>query len=455
MPTQAATEQRASWPKLLQASAAGVLAFAAGQALFGNAQATLIGMLTLLVVLWTNEGLPLGAVSLLPLILFPALGIADMPAVASSYANPIIFLFIGGFMLAIAVETTGLHKQIAYRILAVFPHTARGMIFALALVSGLLSTFLSNTTTTLLLMPLAMFLTDQRRLNVRFALAIAYGASIGGVITPIGTPPNLILLGFLGQHGLAAPTFVQWVALVSPLALAMFLVMGTLLSFGLGGNKVDAPETSGRLDPAQRRLALTLLALLVLLLANSPVRPLYPGLGLDERAILLAFGLSTLLPGFGVLTWQDCRRIPYEIVLLFGAGFAIAHAFDTTGLADASGSLLMALTELDLWLLLLAIALLVTFATEITSNTALIAMMLPVVYALTGSGAIDPILFLLVATICSSYAFMLPIATPPNAIAVASGAVRPSDMLRFGLLLNLCASLLITAFALAYWQYVL
>lgn len=455
MPLQSATESRPSWPRMVSAVMAGGVATVLGLLAFSETQAILIGLVALLVVLWTNEGLPLGAVSLFPLVLFPAFGISGMPAVASCYANPIIFLFLGGFMLAIAVEKTGLHRQIAYRLLAVFPHTARGMIFALALVAGLLSTFLSNTTTALLLMPLAMFLTDDRRLNIRFALAIAYGASIGGVVTPIGTPPNLILLGFQEQHALAAPTFAQWVALVLPLALTMFFVMGVLLSAGLGDKAVTTPDPPGRLDGSQRRVARALSVLMLLLLINSPFRPYYEGLGLDERAVLLAFGLSMLLPGVGVLLWSDCRKIPYEIIFLFGAGFAIAHAFTFTGLADRVGEQLSALTRLDPWMLVLLIALLVTFTTEITSNTALISMMLPVVYSMTSGGMLDSSLFMLVATICASYAFMLPIATPPNAIAVASGAVRPLEMMRLGFVLNLCGVALITAFALGYWRYVL
>jgi solute carrier family 13 (sodium-dependent dicarboxylate transporter), member 2/3/5 len=447
------TMGRSSWRRLAVAVATGVAVYLGGTWLFPGIQALLLGLIAFLVVLWTNEGLPLGAVSLLPLILFPAFGVANMSAVAENYANPIIFLFLGGFMLAIAVEKTSLHRQIAFRLLRVFPNTARGMIFALALVAGLLSSFLSNTTTALLLMPLATFLTDQTRLKVRFALAIAYGASVGGVVTPIGTPPNLILLGFEEQLQLAPLTFVQWIGLILPLAASMFLAMGTLLSYGVGGTRLTPPARPDRLDSDQRRLTFTLIALMALLLANSPLKPYYPGLGLDEKAILLAFGLSTLLPGFGVLNWEDCRKIPYEIIFLFGAGFSIAHGSTATGLSQTIGDWLLTLTHLDLWLLLMLVALLVTFTTEITSNTALISMILPVVHSMASAGGLDVSLFMLVATICASYAFMLPIATPPNAIAVASGAVPPLQMMRFGFVLNLVGVLLISLFAFGYWRF--
>ncbi|WP_078119829.1 SLC13 family permease [Thiosocius teredinicola] len=455
MPATAGIANKTTWTRLLVAVLAGAVVWGAAAWVFPGTQAILTGLIAFLVILWTNEGLPLGAVSLLPLILFPAFGIADMQAVAANYANPIIFLFLGGFMLAIAVEATGLHQQIAFRLLAIFPNTARGMIFALALVAGLLSAFLSNTTTALLLMPLAMFLTDEPRLNVRFALAIAYGASVGGVATPIGTPPNLILLGFMEQHAIEPWAFVQWIGLVLPLEIAMFIAVGMLLSFGVSETRLSRPASAEKLNPGQRRVAYTLGGLLLLLLVNSPIQPFYAGLGLDERAILLAFGLSMLLPGVGVLNWTDCRKIPYEIIFLFGAGFSIAHAFGATGLSQAIGDLLLALTTLDLWLLIVIVALLVTFTTEITSNTALISMILPVVHSVSSSGALNSTLFMLVATICASYAFMLPIATPPNAIAIASGTVRPLTMMRFGLLLNLTGIALISLFALGYWRFVL
>lgn len=165
-------------------------------------QALLVGSITLLVVLWTNEALPMGAVSLLPIIIFPGLGIIDTKATAAGYANPIVFLFLGGFMLAIAVEKSGLHRWIAHHLLGLFPRSAKGVIFALALTSASLSSVLSNTTTTLLLISMGLFLSDIPKIQVRYLLAIAYGASIGGIITPIGTAPNLIFLGFAGEHSL-------------------------------------------------------------------------------------------------------------------------------------------------------------------------------------------------------------------------------------------------------------
>ena len=443
---------RATRLALLWPPTAAIAIYLLCRPLLDEPQAQLIAVVALLVVWWTNEALPLGVVSLLPLLLFPAFAVAPMSAVAVHFANPMIFLFLGGFMLAIAVEKSSLHQQIAFRLMQLFPATVKGTLFALTLTSALLSGLLSNTTVALLLMPLALFLSDDATIRPRLALGIAYGASIGGITTPIGTPPNLILLGFLQQHELAAIPFARWIALVLPLSLTMLFVVTGLLGFGLGNRRLSAPAAPRVLDGAQRRLLFVLAALLLILLLNAPIEPYYAGLGLDERAILLAFGLSMFVPSFGILVWQDSRRIPFEIVFLFGAGFSIAGAFTSTGLSAAIGSELLQVTQLSPWLLVLLIAALVTFTTEITSNTALISMMLPVVYAMCTRAGLDTSLLLMVATICASYAFMLPIATPPNAIAVGSGKVRPQLMLRLGLAMNLASILLISLCALYYWR---
>ncbi|MBT4838247.1 MAG: anion transporter, partial [Methylococcales bacterium] len=233
-------------------------------------QAILLGLIAVMVTLWTNEVLPLGVVSLFPIVLFPAFDILTTNAVAANYSKSIIFLFLGGFMLAIAVEKTLLHQMISGRMLRLFPNTARGVIFSLALTSAVLSSFLSNTTTTLLLMPLALFLTDNNGLKMRFALAIAYGASIGGIITPIGTPPNLILFGLFEELKIPEIPFMQWVVLVLPLAMIMHFFVSWVLSIGTKNEMVSRKELSKTLTDDQKKVALALLGLIVLLVLNSP-----------------------------------------------------------------------------------------------------------------------------------------------------------------------------------------
>ncbi|DAB35396.1 MAG TPA: anion transporter [Sulfurospirillum sp. UBA12182] len=387
----------------------------------------------------------------MPIILFPSFGVLGTNATTINYSQSIIFLFLGGFMLAISVEKTGLHKIIANKMLQLFPATPRGIIFSLSITSGVLSSFLSNTTTTLLLMPLALFLTQNPQVKMRFALAIAYGASIGGIITPIGTPPNLILMGILEQHSLPLIPFVQWIFMVLPLALVMFVIVSYVLSLGLGGISIEKEEDTHTLSLPQKKVLFALIGLIFLLFINAPIKPYYNGLGLNEKGILLFFGLMMFAPPFNILKWEDSKKIPYEIIFLFGAGFSIAAAFSATGLSGSIANYLLEVTNLPPFILLIVVASLVTFTTEITSNTALISMILPVLYAVTTAGGLDIQLFMMVATICASYAFMLPIATPPNAIAMSSGVVKVKDMAKYGFFFNIIGILLISITAYFFW----
>ncbi len=413
---------------------------------FDETQSRLIGAVVFLVSMWTNEALPLGVVSLMPIILFPALGILATKATTINYSKSIIFLFLGGFMVAIAVEKTGLHKVIANKLLSIFPSSSRGIIFALSITSALLSSLLSNTTTALLLMPIALFLTDMKKLKIRFVLAVAYGASVGGIITPIGTPPNLILMGFLQDNDLHSLTFFTWMLKTIPLATVMLIVVSYVLSIGAENISIinNLHKDDNIIGKEHKRLRNILILLVLVLFLNSFLK-------FNETGILLFFGLSMLLPKIGFLNWEDTKKVPYEIIFLFGAGFSIATAFGHTGLAMAISKMLLTITEFPPIVLILIVASLITFTTEVTSNTALISIALPVIYSLGTASNIDTSLILMVATICASYAFMLPIATPPNAIAMSSGVLTIKDMARYGIVFNITAILITTTIAMLIW----
>jgi sodium-dependent dicarboxylate transporter 2/3/5 len=433
-----------------------IIVFAISSIVFNPTQSSLLALIAFLVVLWTNEGLPLAVVSLLPIVLFPAFSILDTKATAVNYSHPIIFLFLGGFLLAIAVEKTSLHTWIADKMLSLFPNTPRGMIFSLAITSGLLSSILSNTTTTLLLMSIALFITDDVKLKLRFALAIAYGASVGGIMTPIGTPPNLILLGIMSDKGMETIPFFQWVWMVAPLAFIMFVIVSMILSLGVSNTPINRDGEKVPLNTIQKKVLYIIGGLVLLLLLNAPMKPFWGGLGLSEAGILLAAGLILFMPPFNILEWMDDKaKIPYRIMFLFGAGFSIAKAFSETGLASDVASYLIVMTELHPIVLLFAVAMLITFTTEITSNTALISIMLPVIYSVAQQTGINTTLFMMVATLCASYAFMLPIATPPNAIAMSSGVVDVKSMIRYGIVLNLVGIFLIVMIAEFFWKGIL
>ncbi|WP_457598687.1 SLC13 family permease [Hydrogenimonas sp.] len=440
-------------------AAALLMSLAAGFAaslFFTLQQAQLLGIVTFLVVMWTNNALPLGVVSLLPILLFPAFGIIELKAVTPNYAKSIIFLFLGGFMLAIAMQKSGLHTQLSNRLLRIFPHTPRGIIYAMAIVSALLSSILSNTTITLMLMPIGLFLTENIRLKIRILLAIAYGASLGGILTPIGTPPNLLLLGYLETIGMEAPTFTGWMGMTAPVVAAMLLVVPWILSLGVEREKIGEP--AGRSEPFtkdQKKLLIILGALSLLLLLNTPIKPWYPGLGLNEKGLLLAAGLLLFLPGIDLLEWEDSRAIPYEIIFLFGAGFSIAAAFGSTHLAEAIAQKLAFVHALPLWLTLAVVALVISFSTEITSNTALTSIALPVMAQLYGIESPVTLLILMVSTVAASYAFMLPIATPPNAIIMSSRLIKVKTMASFGFFIDLIGVAVVSVTAYFLWRLVL
>ena len=430
----------------------GVLFFLLSFAFFSPQHALLIGVVAMLVALWTNGALPLGVVSLLPIILFPALGILDVKTVAPNYAKTIIFLFIGGFMMAIAVEKIGLHKYFSAKLLSFFPNTATGIIYALAITSALLSAVLSNTTITLMLLPIGLYLTENTKLKVRFLLAIAYGASIGGIITPIGTPPNMLLLGFLDDHGVSGPSFGEWILLVSPVAGAMLLAVPWILSRSVKNESVHEIDRSiPLLDATQKRLVYILIALAVLLLINTPIKPWYPGLGLNEKLILLGFGLLMFFPKIGFLTWEDTRDLPYEIIFLFGAGFSIAAAFTKTGLAAEIAHKIAFIAHMPFFWMLLLVALFVSFSTEVTSNTALTSIALPVFYEFAKDMGHEGIVLMMVATIAASYAFMLPIATPPNAIVMSSRVIKVKEMAKVGVIANFIGIFIVAVVGYLFW----
>jgi len=438
--------------KILLAFLLGVATFAAMIAFFTLQQSLMVAAIVLMVTLWTNEGLSLAVVSLLPIIIFPAAGVLTTKETTINYANPIIYLFLGGFLIAIAVEKTGLHKVIANKMLNLFPSSVRGIIFALIITSGLLSSILSNTTTTLLLLPIALFLTEDIKLKMRLALGIAYGASIGGILTPIGTPPNLILMGIMEEMGMEAIPFVQWMYMVAPLAFTMFIAVGFVLGLGLKDVHIETDLNIKPLDSNQKKVLYIIFGLIIILLLNAPIKPYYNGLGLSEPGILLSAGLLLFAPPFSILNWmEDKENIPYRIMFLFGAGFAIAAAFTKTGMAGEIASYLVSFSHIPIILFLLILATMVTFTTEITSNTALISIMLPILYKVAEQTGINTTLIMMVATVCASYAFMLPIATPPNAIAMSSGVISIKTMAAYGMVFNILGILFIVAVANFFW----
>ena len=250
--------------------------------------------------------------------------------------------------------------------------------------------------------------------------------------------------------------FAKWVYLVSPLVLVMFFVVGFVLSLGLKDTHIQTDLKRDPLTGSQKKVLYIIVGLIAMLLINAPIKPFYNGLGLSEPGILLSAGLLLFMPPFSILDWmEDKDNIPYRIMFLFGAGFAIARAFTKTDMATVIADYLIHFAHMPLLFFILVIAAMVTFTTEITSNTALISIMLPILYEVAEQTAFSATLIMLVATICASYAFMLPIATPPNAIAMSSGVIKIKTMAAYGFIFNIAGILLIVTIANLFWVNVL
>ena len=434
-------------------------------------------------VWWMTEAVPLPVTALLPVVTFPLLGIMAGKQVAPLYVNSIIFLFLGGFMVALAMERWGLHRRIALRIILMVGGGPQRLVLGFMLAASLLSMWISNTATTMMMVPIAMAvigrlgsgleLRDSGRFAAALLLGTAYAASIGGFATLVGTPPNAL---FVSQLTLlfpaAAPvSFAQWFLFALPLSVVFLLITWWLLSviFRLADLPLQIEhemfqEEHERLGPMTRaeKIVLTdFLLLAVLWLTRTGITAgefTLPGWStwlpdsdlVDDGTVAIAMALLLFLaptgraPGERVMDWPTTRRLPWGIVLLFGGGFALAQGFVESGLSSWLGERMQGLSNLPPWLLVLSVCLSITFLTELTSNTATAQMALPIMAAVAVAIRVNPLLLMVPATLSASCAFMLPVATPPNAIIFGTDRIRSTQMARVGFVLNLSGAVLIT-----------
>jgi sodium-dependent dicarboxylate transporter 2/3/5 len=400
---------------------------------------------------WIFEPIPIPFTSLLPLALFPLLGILTPAQVGQAYGSPLILLLLGGFMLSTAMADSGAHRRIALYMVSLFGgNSARGLVMGFMAAAAVLSMWISNTATTLMLLPVALAVLDRSepKLAIPLILGIAYAASIGGIGTPIGTPPNLVFMQVYGNEFGSTPSFPEGlpvVILFVPLA-ALWLTRGLKLH-----QPVELPKVGRWSTYEQRVLIMFSLTALCWMTRQEPFGGWSELLGLpganDASVAMLAVVAMAMIPagnGGKLLHWESAAKIPWGVLILFGGGITIASAFVETGLANVIAGNLTALAHLPAWLLILCICLFVTFLTEITSNTATSSLLMPLLAATAVASGIDPMLLMVPAAMSASCAFMLPVATAPNAIMYGSGKVTIRDMVRAGFVLNLIGAVIIT-----------
>jgi sodium-dependent dicarboxylate transporter 2/3/5 len=422
--------------------------------------ASITAAVTLLCAIWwIFEPVPIPFTSLIPLALFPLLGVLTPAQVGQSFGSPLILLLMGGFMLSTAMSDSGAHRRIALYMVNLFGGgNAKGLVLGFMAASAVLSMWISNTATTLMLLPVALAVLEQtdRRMNVPLLLGIAYAASIGGLGTPIGTPPNLIFMQIhLDRFG-TAPSFPEWMSWGIPVVLLLVPLAGLWLTRGVHLEKPVELPRAGKWTPFEKRvLAMFALTALFWITRQAPFGGWSDWLNLpqanDASVALIAVVLMAALPngeGGRLLRWETAASIPWGVLLLFGGGICIANAFVQSGLADNIAQELGAFLTLPTWALILGLCLSVTFLTEVTSNTATASLLMPLLAATAVAADMNPMLLMVPAVLSASCAFMLPVATAPNAIVFGSGKVRIKDMARAGFVLNLIGAVVITTVCL-------
>jgi sodium-dependent dicarboxylate transporter 2/3/5 len=425
---------------------------------------------------WATEAVPVAVTALMPIALFPLLGVADIRAVTAPFANPTIYLFLGGFMVALAMQRWNLHRRIALAVTARFGGSGSSIVGGFMLASALVSMWVTNTSTTMMLLPIAASVVAVVKQNLesseasdRFAkamlLGIAYAATIGGMATLVGTPPNALLAAFMFENYGQEVGFAQWMLVGVPLSVCLLPICWWLLThrvypvrFTTRGaahdHLLELRAGLGSMSRAERRVALVAVCLGVAWVTR-PLLARLPGLaGLSDTGVAMLAALSLFRVPSGeegssrLLAWDDTRALPWGVLVLFGGGLALAGAVSSTGLAAWMGQRLLAMGLTELAVLVVTIATLIIFLTELTSNLATTATFLPVVAAVAASAGFAPIALTAPVALAASCAFMLPVATPPNAVVFSSGMLTVPDMVRAGFWMNLVGILLVSAAAL-------
>lgn len=445
-----------------------------------------IALAAWMIIWWISEAVPIPVTALLPMVLFPLLGIFDMRGATLSYSDPIIYLFMGGFIIALAMEKNKLHLRIALNLIRITGTKPDGIILGFYLSTAFLSMWISNTATAVMMLPIAMSiiqliqadnpaLSKQRGFfNFAFALmlGIAYAANIGGVITLIGTPPNVVLVGFMQQFYDYSLDFNRWLLVGLPVGGSMLVVMYLLLVKGFYPNRLGNIAGSdqvirqqlaelGPISKAEVRVSLIVIFTALCWILRGPLNSLLQTNLLNDTIIAMVGGLLMFVVpakktgGENLLDWPSMQRLPWGILLLFGGGMSLAKGMEAVGIIQVIGSYVSENLTLSVVFLVLALVFVTLFLTEVMSNVALVTIFIPVVMGIADGLGQSVLMFVIPVTMASSFAFMLPISTPPNAILFSSGFIPIKEMMKVGVWLNLISIFILwlAAFTLIKWVF--
>jgi sodium-dependent dicarboxylate transporter 2/3/5 len=430
----------------------------------------------LMIIWWITEAMPMPAVALVPLVLLPLLNISSIEEVAKSYSNPVVFLFMGGFMIGLAIEKWNLHKRIALQIVSRTGTSGDRIILGFIIATGFLSMWLSNTATTMMMFPIALsviaVMKEQQKpgagllnFNLVLMLVIAYASNIGGMATPIGTPPNVAFIAFIEKKYGYTVQFFDWMMLCTPLALVLLASLYLVLTKWLFPNRIKGSDETrslikrqvaelGKMSVAEKRV----LIVFVLTASLWIMKDLINGFGLiklDDNMIALMGALALFAIPCGknpgnksgmLLEWEDTSKMAWGILILFGGGIALAGSLEKVGVMAQIGNWLAGYSQNGGFTLVLMIVVISIFLSELMSNVAQVIVLAPVLASLADALHLDPLLLGIPMTLAASAASMMPMGTPPNAIVFGSGYIRLNDMLKAGFVMNLVSIGVITLF---------
>ncbi|WP_299241279.1 DASS family sodium-coupled anion symporter [uncultured Aquimarina sp.] len=425
-----------------------------------------------MIVWWITEAVSISVTALIPLILFPLVGVLDLKTVSQSYGSPIVFLFFGGFVMALALEKVNLHKRIALSIIKITGTSPDRVILGFMIATAFMSMWISNTACTVVMLPIALsviqllvddedgFTKNDRNFALSIMLGIAFSANVGGVATIIGTPPNSVLVGFLENEYQIEISFLNWMLLALPFSVLMIGIVYVVIVKWIYPNRIGSFSASkdvidqelkklGKIKRTERRVLTIFCVVIFLWISRTTINGFFPDLKLSDTGISMmgAFALFVipfrLSKGEFTLVWKDTQKLPWGILILFGGGLALASGLSHAGLIELVANMIAANKGLSLLVVTLLLIVFMLFMTELMSNVALVAIFVPVVAGIA-LGLNIPMLHLLIpVTMAASCAFMLPMATPPNAIVFASGYVKVSEMVKAGLILNIISVILL------------
>lgn len=429
-----------------------------------------------MIIWWVTEAVPVSVTALLPLILFPFLGLMTFPEAATPYANPIIFLFMGGFLIAIALEKHRLHERIALNLIQVTGTSGNGIILGFMIATGALSMWISNTATAMMMLPIANSVINlvrknpeqriehmekrERNFALSLMLMVGYAATLGGLATIIGSPPNVVFKGLLQEYHNESLSFGKWMLVGVPVALTTLLCTYFILTLVLYPNKIKTVEGSdellkgkllelGRISTAEKIVLIIFMFTSLLWITQEPLNQFVFGKKIlnDANIAMLGGILMFVVPSDVkefqfVLTWKDTERLQWGILLLFGGGLCLAHGLEKTGIIETIGKALAFQNSYN-YLLVLLLIVATVFLSELMSNVALVQIFIPVIFGISTALDINPILLAMPVTLSASIGFMFPIATPPNAIVYSSGYIRMKEMVKAGIVLDICCILII------------